>query len=57
MKSLRMFLLVLVTFGTATVGSASDDTYANAVRVFKEAGQNERCFPKAYGDALFPHGG
>jgi len=54
MKILTRFLLVLATLSVASSGAASDDTYSKAVRVFKEAGQSEAYFSKAYGYALFP---
>jgi lipid-binding SYLF domain-containing protein len=54
MKILTRFLLVLTILSMASSGAASDDTYSKAVRVFKEAGQSEAYFSKAYGYALFP---
>ncbi|HAC79796.1 MAG TPA: hypothetical protein DCG06_05845, partial [Deltaproteobacteria bacterium] len=54
MKILTRFLLVLATLSVASSGAASDDTYSKALRVFKEAGQSEAYFSKAYGYALFP---
>ena len=54
MKILTRFLLVLTILSMASPGAASDDTYSKAVRVFKEAGQSEAYFSKAYGYALFP---
>ena len=54
MKVLTRFLLILAALSLASASPASDDTYSKAVRVFKEAGQSEAYFPKAYGYALFP---
>jgi lipid-binding SYLF domain-containing protein len=54
MKVLTRFLLILAALSLASASPASDDTYSKAVRVFKEAGQSEAYFSKAYGYALFP---
>jgi len=53
MRIYKSLLLALLVFG-ASISAARADEYADAMKIFKDAGESAGYFNSAYGYALFP---